>query len=78
MISSVLNLFNLKQYCRVTILLKSFDVDIIQKANVFSTSNILLFILDADSSTYWLLERQLFVWLIMYGMFTLCFGRPAT
>ena len=79
MINSVLNLFNLKQYCRVTILLKSFDVDIIQKANVFSTRNIHQFILDADSSTpYWLLERQFFVWLIMYGMFTLCFGRPAT
>ena len=35
----------------MTILLKSHDVDIKQKANVFSTSNIKQFILDADSST---------------------------
>ena len=31
--------FNLNQYCRVTMLLKSFDIDI-NKANLFSTSNI--------------------------------------
>ena len=43
--------FNLKLCCRETILKQSFDVDIKQKANVFSTRNIQQFLLEADSST---------------------------
>ena len=59
--------FNLKQYCRVTILLKSFDVDIKQKANVFSTSNIQQFLLDADSSIPCCIVRKTIVCLAYYG-----------
>ena len=59
--------FSLKQYCRVTILLKSFDIDIKQKANVFSTSNIQQFLLDADSSTPYWIVRKTIVCLAYYG-----------
>ena len=54
--------FNLKQYCRVTILLKSFEIDIKQKAPVTSNSFFWMLIL---LLLIGLLERQLFAWLIM-------------
>ena len=59
--------FNLKLYCRVTILLKSFDVDIKRKANVFSTNNIQQFLLDADSTTPYWIVRKTIVCLAYYG-----------
>ena len=48
-------------------MLKSFDVDIKQKANVFSTSNIHQVLLDADSSTPYWIVRKTTVCLAYYG-----------
>ena len=58
---------NLKQYCRVTSLIKSFDVDIKTKARVFSALDINMFVLDPEiSSPYWLV-RKATVCLAYYG-----------
>ena len=58
---------NLKQYCRVTSLIKSFDVDIKTKARVFSALDINKFVLDPEiSSPYWLV-RKATVCLAYYG-----------
>ena len=49
---------NLKQYCRVTSLIKSFDVDVKSKAATFSSEEINKFIGDSSiSSPYWLVRK---------------------
>ena len=48
-------------------LLKSIDVDIKLKVNVFSTSIISQFLLDADSSTPYWIVRKTIVCLAYYG-----------
>ena len=50
--------WNLKQYCRVNSLIKSFNVDIKTKVRVFSALNINKFVLDPEiSSPYWLVRK---------------------
>ena len=59
--------FNLKQYCRVTNLLKSMDTDIKKKATVLNTAEINGFVLDENLSTpYWIVRRTI-VCLAYYG-----------
>ena len=49
---------NLKMFCRVTSLIKSFDVDIKTKARIFSSEEINKFIEDQSSCTpYWLVRK---------------------
>ena len=53
--------FNLKNYVRVTSLIKSFDVDIKKKAEVFSTEDIDSFIQIKELvSPYWLVRKVVF------------------
>ena len=50
--------FNLKQYYRVTSLIKSFDVDIKTKAKIFSVVDINKFLEDREiSSPFWLVRK---------------------
>ena len=59
--------FNLKQYCTVTSLLKSFDVDIKRKASVFNITDINRFLMDKEaSSPYWTVRKTI-VCLAYYG-----------
>ena len=58
---------NLKQYCRVTSLLKSFDVDVKKKAKVFTKSEINKFLLDGEISTPYWKVRKVIVCLAFFG-----------
>ena len=50
--------FNLKKYVRVTNLLKSYDIDIKKKADVFSPEDIKSFVENKDvCSPYWLVRK---------------------
>ena len=59
--------FNMKQYCKVLHLLKSYDTDVQKKANIFSTKDINRFVHeDGITTPYWMV-RKVVACLAYYG-----------